>query len=209
MGAVCLVLGPLLGLVSMFIVRSVSHAAADQAAAFTAHPAAAQLGLGVGSLAAVLLAGGVVWLARTTYQGSPWLAFAGGVLGVLGVFSVLYDDAVHLSAVRVVDGLDAGRAAALLHPLYSGGVVAVGPLSELGDVGVILLALAALRTGVPRWTAVVVCIGVVAEGAGFAIGTRYLAAVGFALVAIGFAGMLRTVLSSEPVIEPEMAAQHA
>jgi len=208
-GAACLVLGPLLGLVSMFIVRSVSHKAADQAAAFTAHPAASQLGLGVGVLAVVLLAGGLVWLAWTTHESSSGLAFAGGVLGVLGIFSVVADDLVHLSGALVANGHSVTQATALIAPLYSGGVVAVGPLSLLNDLGMILLAVAAMRSGVPRWAVVMICIGVLAEGAGFGIGTRYLAAVGFALIFVGFAAVVRTTLAGSPAAEPELAAQHA
>lgn len=208
-GAACLVLGPLLGIISMLTVRSVSHKAADQAAAFTVHPAASQLGLGVGVLAVVLLAGGLVWLAWTTHESSSRLAFAGGVLGLLGIFSVIADDLVHLSGALVANGHSVAQATALIAPLYSGGVVAVGPLSLLNDLGMILLAVAAMRSGVPQWAVVVICTGVIAEGAGFGIGTRYLAAVGFALVFVGFAAVVRTTPEASRAGRPELAARHA
>ncbi|HET7386519.1 MAG TPA: hypothetical protein VFJ19_07645 [Nocardioidaceae bacterium] len=192
-GSACLVLGPLLGVVSMVLARTVSHRAADQAAAFTAHPTASQIGLGINALAAVLLTAGVVWLALTTYARAPRLAATGGVLGVLGMFAIVFDDAVHLSGALVVRGLDPARAADLLGPLSSGGVLAVGPLSELADVGVILLALATLRLGVSRWAVAAICVGVVVEGAGFAIGTRYLPAVGFAIALAGYAAVVHTL----------------
>lgn len=207
-GAACLVIGPLLGLVAMLITHSVSHHAADQAAAFTAHPTAARLGLGIGALAVVLLAGGLVWLAWMTHERSPGLAFAGGVLGVLGSFSVVADDLVHLSGALIANGHSVTQATSLIGPLYSGGVVAVGPLSELGDLGTILLVVAALRIGAPRWAAAVVIVGVLVEGAGFGIGTRYLAAVGFVLAFVGFAAIVRALLSGQPAVEPAMAAQH-
>lgn len=208
-GAACLVLGPLLGFVSMLIVRTLSHSAADLATAFTAHPAASQLGIGLGAAAAVLLAGGLVWLAQTTYHASPRLAVAGGVLGVLGIFSVVFDDAVRLSGALLVDGLGATQAADVLGRLTSGGVVAVGPLSLLNDLGMILLAVAALRTGVPRWVVAVICIGVLVEGAGFAAGTRYVAAIGFVLVLAGFATVVRTTMAGRPESAPEIVTQPA
>lgn len=208
-GAGCLVVGPVLGLVSMLVGGSVSHKAVDQAAAFTAHPVAEQLGLGLGSLAAVLLAGGLVWLALATHGSAPRLAVAGAVVGVLGIFSIVCDNTLHLAGALVADGRSATQAAALIGPLNSGGAVLVGPLSELADIGVILLAVAAARIGAPRWAVAVTCIGVLAEGAGFGVGSRYLAAVGFALTALGFAGMLRTMHSPASVAESGLATQHA
>jgi hypothetical protein len=193
----------------MLIVHTLSHTPADLAAAFTVHPDASQLGIGVGAAAAVMLAGGLVWLAQTTYQASPRLAVIGGVLGVLGLFSVIFDDAVRLSGALVVDGLGATQAADLLGRLSSGGVVVVGPLSLLNDIGMVLLAIAALRTGVPRWAVVVTCIGVLVESAGFAVGIRYLAAIGFVVVVAGFTTMVRTTLEGRPESAPEIATQPA
>lgn len=197
-GAACLVVGPLVGFVSMLVTRTVSLKAADQAAAFTAHPGQTQLALALNALAAVLLAAGLVWLAWTVHQRAPRLAVAGAVVGVLGLFAIMFDDAVHVSGSIVVNGLSAGAATSVLHGLTTGGVTAVGPLSELADLGVILLAVAALQIDVPRWAAAVLCAGVVVQGAGFGAGSRYAAAVGFALAFVGFATVVRTVFAGKP-----------
>lgn len=191
-GATCLVLAPLAGLASVLAGAPVSGKAADLASRFVHHPAATHLGLALNAIAATLLVGGVVWFAGAAYRRSPRLAMAGGVLGVLGMLAVLFDDAVHVSGSLVVHGMTTTQATTTLGPLTSGGVVAVGPLSELGDLGVVLLAVAALRLGLPRWAAAVLCAGVIAEGLGFAAGSRYLAATGFALTAIGLATVVRT-----------------
>ncbi|HET7357131.1 MAG TPA: hypothetical protein VFJ09_10705 [Nocardioidaceae bacterium] len=205
-GAACLVVGPFLALVSRFISRSESHQLVDQAAAFTAHPAAEQLGLGLDTLAAVVLVGGLSWLTWATHERSPRLAFAGAVVGVLGLSSVVCDDSVHLAGARVAQGHSATQAAALISPLYSGAVVVVGPLSVLTAIGLVLLAVAAARVGAPRWAVAVTCGGLLAESAGCGSDSRYLAAAGFALSALGFAGMLRLMLSPVAVPEPGLAA---
>ncbi|HEU5007464.1 MAG TPA: hypothetical protein VFT67_10845 [Jatrophihabitantaceae bacterium] len=193
-GATCLVLAPIAGLASVLIAKTVSGKASDLASAFVEHPNATHLGLAINSVAASLLVGGIVWFAWIAYGHSPRLAMTGGVLGVLGMLAVLFDDAVHVSGSLVVDGMTTDQATKALKPLTSGGVFAVGPLSELGDLGLVLLAIAALRLGLPRWAAVVLCVGVIGEGIGFGAGSRYLVAVAFALTAIGAAMVVRTVL---------------
>lgn len=205
-GAACLVTAPIAGLVSALIVHTVSGKAVDQAVAYTEHPGATQLGLAINAIATTLLIAGLIWLAWTTYERSPRLATVGGVLGVLGMLAALVDDAVHLSGSAIVGGMTTTQAASLLHPLVSGGVFAVGPLSELADVGVILLAVAALRLGVAGWAAAVLIVGVIAEGVGFAAGTRYLVAAGFALAFVGFAMIVHTTLAKASAASPSMSA---
>ena len=197
-GAACLLAGPLAGLASVLVEHTLSLKAADQAAAFTVHPTATHVGLAVNAVASVLLAAGLLWFAWTTYGRSPRLAVAGGVLGLLGSFSIMVDDAVHIAGSLVVSGLPAGRATQLLDRLTSGGLVAAGVLSELADLGMILLAVAALRIGVPRWGTATLCLGVVAEAVGFGTGSRYLAAAGFALTLVGCATVVRTALAGVP-----------
>jgi hypothetical protein len=120
------------------------------------------------------------------------------------MLAVLFDDAVHVSGSLVVDGMTTDQATKALKPLTSGGVFAVGPLSELGDVGIILLAIAALRLGLPRWAAVVLCVGVIGEGIGFGAGSRYLVAAGFALTAVGAAMVVRTALGGAALPAPAL-----
>jgi hypothetical protein len=206
-GAACLLVGPLAGIASVLIERSVSLQAADLAAAYTAHPAATHLGLAVNAVASVLTAAGLIWFAWSTYPRSPRLAVAGGVLGVLGMFSVMVDDAVHLAGSLVTAGMTTAQATPLLDRLTSGGVTAAGILSELADLGVILLAVAALRIGVPKWGSAALCIGTIAQGAGFASGSRYLAVAGFAVAFVGFATVVRTTFDRVPAAEPPLAVQ--
>jgi hypothetical protein len=194
-GATVLVLAPLFGLISVLVGAPVSGKAADLADRFVHHSAAAQAGLAINAIAATLLVGGIVWFGRATHERAPRLALTGAVLGVLGMLAVLFDDAVHVSGSLVVDGMSVDEATTALHPLTSGGVFAVGPLSELGDIGLIVLAVAALRLGLPRWAAAVLCVGVVAEGVGFGAGSRYLVAAGFALTFVGLAMVVRTVFA--------------
>lgn len=191
-GAVCLVLGPLAGLVSMFVVRTVSLKAADQVAAFTTHPGLTRLGLSINTIAALLLIAGLVWLAATTYERSPKLAIVGGITGVLGMVAIMFDNAFHIAGSLMVSGLDSDRATAQFHQVISGGAMAVGPLSELADLGVIMLAIAALKIGVPRWAAALLIAGVIVQGVGFAAGARFIAAVGFAATFAGFALVVRS-----------------
>lgn len=208
-GGACLLVGSLAGLASVLVERSVSLKAGDLASAFTGHPAATQTGLAVNAVGAVLLAGGLIWLAWRTFSRSPRLAVAGGVLGVLGLFAIVTDDAVHVAGSVVVNGLTAAQAMPLLDRLTSGGVVAAGVLSELLDLGVILLAIAALRIGVPRWGSALLVLGSIGEGVGFSAGSRYLAAAGFAFTFLGFATVVRAALAGAPAVSMPAVAQPA
>ncbi|MGH3412752.1 MAG: hypothetical protein ACRDPH_06710 [Marmoricola sp.] len=197
-GAACLLLGPLAGLASVLVARTESLRPADLAAAFTAHPGATHLGYGINAVATVLMAAGLIWVAWRAHDRSPRLAVTGAVLGMLGLFSIMMDDAVHLAGSLVVSGLTPAQATPILHRLTSGGIVTAGVLSELVDIGVILLAVAVSRIGVPRWACAVMATGAVVEGVGFSAGSQYLAAVGFALTFAGIAVVVRTSLVAAP-----------
>jgi hypothetical protein len=202
LGALCLVLAPLLGLASVVAGAPVSGKAADQATAYVEHPAAAHAGLALNALAAALLIGGVVWLASVCFERAPALAVTGGVLAVAGLLAVLFDDAVRVAGSLMVAGTTAADATTALRPLTTGGVFVVGPLSELGDVGLVVLTVAALRFGLPRWAAGVLCAGVIGEGLGFATGSRVVAAAGFGLTAAGLAAVVRTRLAAGRTVPP-------
>jgi len=90
-GAAVLVVGSLLGVAATIIQPTVSEKAADQAAAAVAHSGALVTGAALNGVAVVMMAGGLVWLAWATYRASPWLAFIGGGLGVIGLFAVMVD----------------------------------------------------------------------------------------------------------------------
>jgi hypothetical protein len=197
-GAACLIVGPLVALASVLIDPTISDEAADQAQAVVAHADAVQGGVAVNALGAVLVAAGLVWLAWVTHPRAPRLAVAGGALGVIGLFAVAVDDGLTLAGAAVARGLDVTRATALLDPIYSGGLAAVGVISVLNVIGMILLAAAALRSGVTRWAPAAIIVGAVVNAAGFASGDRYLAAVSFAVLALGFAGSVRALTADAP-----------
>ncbi|MBN9610414.1 MAG: hypothetical protein BGO26_08220 [Actinobacteria bacterium 69-20] len=208
-GATCLVLAPLFGVTSVLIERTVSGNAADQAAAFLSQSRLTQLGLTLNVVAAVLLIAGVVWLAWLTHDRSPRLALTGGVLGVLGMIAVVMDGTFQMAGALMTSGLTAAQATALLEHVDSGGAFVVKPLSELADLGVILLAFAALKIGVPRWVAVVLAAGVITEGIGFAIGIRYVAAAGFAASFVGYVVIEHTAFATPRARATVMTARTA
>ncbi len=209
-GATCLILAPVFGVASALVERTVSGKAADQAAAFSSRPALTQLGLTFDIIAGVLLIAGVVWLAWLTHPRSPRLALIGGVLGVLGMIAVIMDATFEMAGSLMTSALSAPEATALLSHVDSGGAFAVKPLSELADLGVILLAVASLKIGVPKWAAIVLAIGVVAEGLGFAVGIRYVVVAGFAISFVGYVVIARTARGVMPApARTIMAAQHA
>lgn len=198
LGAACLVVGPLAALASVLIEPTISDKAADQAEAAVVHFDALQGGLAVNAVGAVLVAAGLVWLAWVTHRRSPRLAAAGGALGVIGLFAVALDDGLTLAGAAMTRGLDVARATALLDPIYSGGLASVGVISVLNVIGMILLGAAALRSGVTRWAPAAIIVGAVVNAVGFASGDRYLAAVSFAVLALGFAGTARAVTADAP-----------
>lgn len=192
-GAGCLLAGALLGLASVLSSTTLSEKEADQAAAFTVHRGAMELGLAFGALAACLLVGGVVWLAYVTWVDAPRLARVGGVLGVFGLLPVLFGDGVSAAGVALVHGMNTVQATSALHRLGGGAIEAIDPVSLFGDIGLVLLGIAVIRVGVPRWAGAAMVFGAIGQGAAFGAGFRPVAIVGFALLLIGFAGTVRTV----------------
>ena len=95
--------------------------------------------------------GRLVWLAWATYRASPWLAFIGGGLGVIGLFAVMVDNGFNIAGASLADGLELAEATELLGRIFAGGNTAVGMISGLHAVGIILLGVAAMRAGVQSW----------------------------------------------------------
>lgn len=208
--AASLVVGALAGLISVLIEPTISDDAAKQASAVTAHATALSAGLAVNSAAAVLAAAGLVWLAWTTYERAPRLATVGGVLGVLGLFAVMLDDGLLLAGSAVANGVGTDQATVLLGRIFSGGLSAVGVISVLSDIGVLLLGIAVARIRVPRWGSTAIVAGAIVRAIGFGpSGSHYVAAVGSALLVIGFATVVRTVSASAPAPTPAVVATTA
>ncbi len=207
-GAACLLVGALAGFASVLIEPTISDKAADQAAAISAHAGAVHAGIAVNAVGAVLLVGGLIWLAGVASKSAMALAVSGGVVAVLGLLAVMLDNGIQLAGSVVAEGLGTNQATTLLQPLDSGGVATAGVISVLNDIGMILLGVALLKTSVPKWAGAVVIVGAVVQAAGFGSGKHYVAAVGFALLFFGFAATVRAIFASgsEQAASPANAA---
>jgi len=173
-GAAAFVAAPLLALLSALVQPTFSEEAADQVAALTDHRGAAIAATVLALVAVAAMIAGVVWLAAVSFPRSPRLALAGGILGVLGFLFVVFDNSVAAAGPGIVAALDPAQATAALERVHGGAVEAVEPLSVLGEVCLILLAVAIRRLGVPAWAAAAVAVGGGVETVGFASGTRAL-----------------------------------
>lgn len=195
-GAALLLAGPAVALVSAAVVPTLSDDSANRVAALTSHRGAAIAGLSLEVISISLLIGGIAWLAHVLYDRGGRLAAAGGVLGIAGSLVVLFQDGVSASGPALTRILGPAQATTALAGVHSGVVKGIEPLALLGDLGLALLAFAAVRTGAPRWTAVAVTVGAFAEGAGFGSGTRAMVLAGFAVMLVGLAELVRSLVGS-------------
>jgi hypothetical protein len=191
-GAVALLAAPIVVIVATLVQPTLSDDPAKQVSALTDQRGAMIAGLALRSIAVVLLIAGIVWFALALAPRTPRLAMAGGVLGVLGSLVVLFGNGVSAAAPAIVGGLGPVQATAVLDHLHSSAALsALEPLALLGDIGVALLGIAAVRAGgAPRWAAAAIVIGALGEGAGFATSSKPLVIISFALL---FAGLLPAV----------------
>jgi hypothetical protein len=150
----------------------------------------------------------LVWLASIASKSAAALAVSGGVVAVLGLLAVMLDNGIQLAGSVVAEGLGTDQATTLLQPLDSSGVAAVDGISVLHDIGMILLGVALLNTSVPKGASAAVIVGAVVQAAGFESGKHYVAAVGFALLFLGFAATVRAIFTSgsEQAASPANAA---
>jgi hypothetical protein len=190
-GGACLLGGLLFGAVSVLAQPTISSDPAPMAAAISGHSAAMVLGGALNSIGAALLVAGLAWWAWLTYSRAPRWAVIGGVLGVLGILAVLLDDGLQIAAALM------GSTAHTLDGMSAASGV-IGPISVLNDVGMIVLAVASLRRGIPRALVSTAIIGSVVESAGFATGARYLAVVGLVVLLAGLAGLVRSAWAGAP-----------
>jgi hypothetical protein len=194
-GASALVAAPLVVLAGVALLPTLSDDAALQVAALTDHRSAMIGGLVLQTLAIALLIAGAIWLATTLGPRAPRLALAGGILAVAGSLIPLFENGIAAAAPALVTALDPAQATTAIDRIHSSAAVtALEPFSLLGDLGLALLGVAALRAGAPRWTAVVVAVGAFGEGAGFAGGARPLVLAGFAILFVGLAAVTRVLL---------------
>jgi hypothetical protein len=90
----------------------------------------------------------------------------------------------------------AQAAAAAFDHIRSGAITAIEPLSLVGDLGLALLGVAALKAGAQRWATVCLVLGAFGEGIGFGSETKPLVLIAFAVLFVGFAAVERTLLPS-------------
>jgi hypothetical protein len=205
-GAASLVLAAPLVIIGTLVSPTISDEAADQLRALTAHRGAAIVGQALSNVALVLLIAGTIWLALRIAASSPKLAVAGGVLGVLGDLVVLFEGGVHATSAAIVASLDPTNASSALDRIVSSAAVkGLEPLSLLGDIGLLLLGIGAVRIGLPRWAAAALGAGALVEGVGFATTTKAGVVVGFALVLVGAVMAARAAASASDAV----AARHA
>jgi hypothetical protein len=196
-GVSALLLAPLTAFVGVAILPTVSDYSPAQVAALTDHRGAMIAGMALQTIAIALLIGGVIWLAHVVAPGARTLAVAGGVLAVAGSLIPLWQDGVTATYPTLVAALDPAHATTAIDHIHNTGAIsALEPLALLGDLGLALLGLAAVKNGAPRWAAVAVTIGAFSEGAGFGSATRPLILAGFAILFVGLAAATRALLST-------------
>lgn len=206
-GATALLAAPILAIAGALAQPTLSGDAATQVTALTSHRDAMITGMTLSMIAAVLLLGGTIWLALTLAPRAPRLAMAGGMLGVLGLLIVLFENSVGAAAPAIVAGLDPAQATAVLGRIQSSGAIsAFEPASIVGNIGVALLGIAVVKAGAPRWAAAAIVLGALGYGAGFATGSKTLVIISFALM---FAGLVPAVRTLAARSEPPLAVQPA
>ena len=149
-GAAALLAAPIVVIAATLAQPTLSDDAAKQVAALTDHRSAVIAGMALSMIAVVLLIAGIIWLAFALAPRAPRLAVTGGVLGVLGSLIVLFENSVGAAAPAIVAGLDRAQATALLDRIHSSAAIsALEPLSLVGDIGIALLGIAAVRRRAP------------------------------------------------------------
>jgi hypothetical protein len=205
-GSLALLAAPIIVIVATLAQPTLSDDAARQVAALTDHRGAMITGMALNSIAVVLLIAGIIWFALALAPRAPRLALAGGVLSVFGLLVVLFENGVATASPAIVGGLDRIEAAFVLDRIHAGAITALGPLSIIGDIGLALLGLAAVKAGAPRWAGAAIAVGALAEGVGFATGTKALVIIAFAVLFLGLLQAVRTIVASPA---PRLAAAAA
>ena len=196
-GAGALIAAPIVAIAANLVRPTLSDDAANQVAAFTEHRGAMIAGIALSAIAVVLLTAGIVWLALELARHTPRLALAGGALGVFGSLLIMFLTGVSAVAPAIVHVLSPVQATATLHGIQSSAAVkGLEPLQLLGDLGIALLGIAAIRAGAPRWAGIAIVIGALAEGTGFGTGTKAVVIGAFALLFVGLIEVVRTLVAS-------------
>jgi hypothetical protein len=206
-GAASFLAAPILAAAGVLASTTMSDDPATQVAAFADHRSAMIAGAVLETVGIVLFLAGIVWLATALAPRARGLAAAGGILGVAGSLVILLEDGLGAALPSVVSALDPAQAVAVIHHIHSSAVYGLEPVSLLQAVGCLLLALAALRSGVPRWAAGLFALGGFVDTVGFASASKPLTVIGFVFLLGGLAQLVRSFAGREPA--PAAAAQPA
>jgi hypothetical protein len=193
-GAAAFIAAPILAAVGVLASTTMSDEAADQVAAFAGHRGAMIGGTVLQTIGIVLFLGGIVWLATTLAPHARGLAAAGGIVGVAGSLVILFEDGATAATAGVVAALDPAHATTAVDRIHSGALGALEPVSLLQAIGCLLLALSALRAGVPRWAAALFALGGFVDTIGFAAASKPLTVIGFAVLLAGLLPLARTLV---------------
>jgi hypothetical protein len=207
-GAVALLAAPIVVIAGTLAQPTLSGDAASQVAAFTGHRRAMITGVALGLIAVVLFIAGIAWLALALAPRAQRLALTGGVLGVFGLLIVLFENSVAAAGPAIAGRPGQIQATSVLDRIHSGAISALEPLAVTGDIGLVLLGLAVVKAGAPRWAGAAIVVGALAEGAGFATGTRALVITAFAVLFVGLLQAVRTIAAS-PSPRPAAAGAKA
>lgn len=205
--AVSLVLSPVLGLVAAITIPALRSTRAAEIAAIGAHPGAFYiyaLAMLVSSYLTVPAFFGVMALLRE--RAPVWSVLAGG-LAQLGLLVAIGDAATELLYWQMgAPDADRGQMVALAERYENAAgaslVYSLGGLAIL--VGTVLITVALWRTRVvPRWAAVGLLAGSVANIGGFSAASRPLLIASYVVLLAAFARMAVPLLASGP--DPQSA----
>ncbi len=198
-GAASLLAAPVVATAGVLTDTTISDDAAKQVAAFANHRGTMIGGAALQTIAVVLLAAGLVWLAATLAPRARSLAIGGGILGLVGSLVILFEDGVHAGVPSVVAALDPSRATSAVDRIQSSAVVStIEPISLLQAIGIALLAVAAVKVGMPRWAAVLFGAGGFVNTVGFATASKSVVLAGFALLLVGLAPVVTRLDGGAP-----------
>ena len=109
---------------------------------------------------------------------------------------MLFENGVAATASAIVAGLDHATATRLLDHIHTGAIAGLEPLSLLGDLGLALLAIAAVKAGAAQWTPAAIAVGAIGTGVGFATGNKPLLLITFAILLVGLAGASASLVAA-------------
>jgi hypothetical protein len=205
-GAASFLAAPVVAAAGVLASTTMSDDAATQVAAFADHRGAMIGGAVLENLGILLFLAGIAWLTTAVAPRARGLAIAGGILGVAGSLVILFEDGLTATLPSVVSSLDSAQATTVIHHIHSSAVSGVEPLAILQPAGCLLLALAALRSGVRRWAAGLFTVGGFLDTVGFATGSKPLTAIGFAVLLAGLIPLVHTLSGREagalPAVQP-------